>query len=398
MSQPTAAQEALRVSVTQVDNSAYPTVTIYVRIEDEKGGIVSDLSQEQFTFTEDGQPVVITGFDAGTPSGVKTILTIDRSNSMNSAGKMRGAQSAAQAYIRQIRAQDQVALVAFDEKANTVQPFTADQRTLVDSVAGLRTGECTAIYDGLYQSSELVAAETGRRTVILITDGIDCREVPEFASRGSQHTLEESLEYARKTGVPVYVVGLGERNTGDLYTGIDEAVLKRIADVTGGHYYYAPTASELESLYKSLAVETQNEYVITYESPRPTYDGTRRDIRVEVGGSSDSQVYLEEHLLYVHSKPLVGAAMLVPLLLMLVAPMGAQGFARPKALPELPPDALSVCPHCGSQGRAGAKFCRHCGQVVAPVAPGAALVPECPRCYGAVRPEAKYCNHCGYRL
>jgi hypothetical protein len=68
--------------------------------------------------------------------------------------------------------------------------------------------------------------------------------------------------------------------TGD--AGIDEASLKQMANQTGGRYFYSPSAAELENLYKLIMMQIQNEYQITYTSPRPQKDGTRRMVTVTI--------------------------------------------------------------------------------------------------------------------
>jgi hypothetical protein len=61
--------------------------------------------------------------------------------------------------------------------------------------------------------------------------------------------------------------------------------LTHLANETGGEYYEVPSADELKQLYTSISQSTQEEYVITYKSPRASFDGTRRDIvEIEIGG------------------------------------------------------------------------------------------------------------------
>jgi VWFA-related protein len=405
---PAAAQETLQVTVTQVDNSAYPAVTLYVRVEDGRGNLVTDLPQERFTITEDGTAVALTAFTPSVQGGVRTVLTIDRSSSMAEENKMEGAKAAAIAYIEQLRAQDQAAVVSFDERTDVVQPFTTDQTLLTSRVRRLRLGDCTAIYDGLYESAELIDVESGRRIVIFITDGIDCREIPEVSDRGSRHSLAEAVERAEETEVPVHVIGLGDRSTTDIRRGIDEEVLRHIADSTGGNYYYAPTAADLENLYRSLAVETQQEYVLSYQSPRPTYDGTRRDIQVSVNSDSGSAAsasaeYLEAHLLNIHSDLRVGLLWLIPLLALLVGPTLWQRWqpAVPPPLPtpsnQWPPpiQPAAACPHCHAPIRPGAKFCAACGRsTTVAAAPPRPQLTHCPSCGNEVRPGANFCSRC----
>ena len=370
----TAQDDELVVIVTQVDNDNYPEVTIYLRIENQDGELAEDLPEKQFTIYEDGEIVAIEEFRPGVVGGVSAVLTLDRSSSMNEEGKMQGAKNAAIAYINQMRPQDQSAITAFDESSLVVQPFTSDRSLLREQVQNIRTGACTALYDGLYDSAELVEDVSGRAIIIFVTDGIDCSEIPEMSSRGSVHTLEESLDRAYETGIPVHVIGLGDRGTSDIRTGIDEDVLRRISSRTDGNYYYTPTTAELEELYESIAVETQNEYVITYESPRPNYDGTRRDISVEIDGEASGTAeadYLEEHLLNIQSSWLIGIGLFVPLLFMLAPPLlwarrpKPQIAQHPSAQPQIQtwqPPPVNNCPHCGQPVRLGAKFCASCGQ------------------------------------
>jgi hypothetical protein len=185
-------------------------------------------------------------------------------------------------------------------------------------------------------------------------------------------------------------VGLGERgSSGD--DGIDEEVLRQIAETTGGRYFYAPRADELSVLYAGLAADVQQEYRLTYISPRPFYDGTQRDIRVSVGGLEVAGGYTERHLINVTSSPLVGVVLLLPLAGLLALPSllrrrGARAAPAPlvgsyqptgaapvlmtsagSATPPQPPAPAAAeirrCAACDTPLRAGARFCSRCGAV-----------------------------------
>src|SRR5579859_6984213 len=104
---PAAAQDASpQARVDQVDTAHYPDVTLYVSVTDSAGHPVSGLNQNDFTITEDGQPVTISGFDGGA-GPISTVLIFDRSGSMADAGKLDGAQAAARAFVDQMRPGDQ---------------------------------------------------------------------------------------------------------------------------------------------------------------------------------------------------------------------------------------------------------------------------------------------------
>ncbi len=402
------AQDALQATLAQVDAADYPTVTLYVEVVDAAGEIVGGLPRESFQLTEDKAAVHITDFSAGNAETVNVVLLIDQSRSMEFENKMDAAENAAIAFIDEMRAQDKIALITFDEHVNHLRGFTADKTTLKEAIRGITTGECTAIYDSIYAAVDSMEGISGRRVIILLTDGIDCREVPSMSDRGSNHTLGEAISYAQDAELAVYVIGLGNKaDASDLWRGIDEAALRRIATETVGDYYYAPTGNKLRELYESLAGRVQREYVITYVSPRPGYDGTRRDINIIVQqGDTIAEVdstYLEKHLINLRSNGLIGLVYAAPLLLALVAPPLLKR-AKPRR-PFAPRDAeytppmgnayapQPMCSQCGQPLRPNAAFCGHCGQ---PTAPRTAA---CPQCGAAlVRPDSKFCGTCGGKI
>jgi VWFA-related protein len=407
--------------VTQVDSSHYPDVTVYVGVADAAGAPVGGLGQRDFTISEDGQPVEVTAFSGGA-SVVAAALVIDRSGSMAQSDKIDGARDAASAFVGQMRAADRTALIAFNSTSDTLQPFTADQGDLSRAIGRLEPDGGTALYDSIIAGVDALAGAQGRRALLLLADGQDCRDSDVCPDRyGSRHTLEQAIDYATAHAQPVYVIGLGERGSAG-QDGIDEAVLSRIARETGGEYFYTPGADQLTALYRKLSADIQQEYALTYRSPRPFYDGTRRDIRVSVGGAAAGGGYVERHLINVHSDPLVGAVLLlpiagalgVPLLLRRrrragspAAPQPAAYATGPLAAPAalgstvlqapsvvvLPPD-VARCQSCDAALlRAGARFCAECG--ASQVAEAAPRRYFCDQCGRPMRAGAQFCASCG---
>jgi Ca-activated chloride channel family protein len=320
----------IKAELAQIDTSKYPDVTLYISVRDDKDQLVEGLTQGEFEIVEDGVPVEVITFTAGIRSAITTVMSIDRSGSMNFENKFTGAKTAAKTFVDLMRDQDQAALVAFADKAVTMQDFTSDRGLLKEKIDRLEMGECTAWYDGVYHSVDLIASREGRRSIILVTDGIDCREdwLRYMAGYGSTHTMEEAIAHASQADLPIHAIGVGQAATAEVSNeGFDEAKLKRVASETGGKFFHAPTADQLKQLYESLSVEMQKEYVVTYHSPRPTYDGTRRDIQITIqrGGGAPavraSGRYLEQHLIHIRSDLRLFLGLLSPLLLLLLAPM-----------------------------------------------------------------------------
>ena len=419
--------------VTQVETSAYPAISLYVAVTDANGQPRLGLRQNDFAITEDGAPVALTTFSGAGASQVTSVLVLDRSGSMADNNKIAAAQAAATAFVGLLRPSDRIALIAFNETVQVAQPFTRDVTVLNHAIGDLKPADGTALYDAIMRGVDLLRNEPGRRLLLVLSDGQDMREVGQ-QSNGSQHTLAEAIAYAEAAGQPVAVVGLGDRaSAGD--AGIDEAVLQQIATTTGGRYLYAPQGEALTALYTSLAGEVQHEYQLTYVSPRPFYDGTRRDLRVQAGASTAVGGYTEQHLINVAANPLVGVALLVPLAGLLVLPgvwrrrssggkvpptkaAPTPPFVQPAPqmdtvpetpapiaaaatmlMPASPPTvdaAARCCVHCNAPLRAMARFCTKCGtnQPLVP-APETERRTFCDMCGRPLDPGAKFCLSCG---
>jgi Ca-activated chloride channel family protein len=383
---PAQAQTPPGARVAQVDTSAYPTVKLYVSVTDAAGQPQPGLAARDFAITEDGQPITIDSFAGGGGGTNHTVLVIDRSGSMDEGDKIEGAREAAQAFVRQMRPGDQTAVIAFSNAPELVQPFTSDTALLERAIRRIRPDGSTALYDSMIAGVEQLKGLGGRRALLLLTDGRDMLAAgdPTPASRAS---LGQAIKTAVDAGISVQAIGLGERGTDDPRSGIDEVVLRRIADETGGEYFYTPGADQLAELYQRLSAGMQQEYVITYRSPRPFYDGTRRDIQVRVGGApAASGAYVERHMINVHSAPLVGLALLLPILGALFLP----GLLRRRAAGHRPPTTgqplyggPSVAAPLSTQPAGGATLV-------------AADLPRCRACAAPLAaPDARFCMACG---
>ena len=419
--------------VTQVDTAHYPDVTLYVGVTGADGKPVGGLAARDFAVTEDVQPVTIADF-AGGAGPISTVLVIDRSGSMDENNKLAGAQDAARAFVEQMRLGDQTELITFNQTARVDERFTGSQDELLRAINHIDADGGTALYDSMVAGVDALKNMTGRRALLLLTDGQDCRESTICpAEYGSRRSMDQAVAYAEQQGQPVYVIGLGDRAGGER-DGIDEGVLQKIADGTSGEYFYAPSGDQLAGLYRKLSAGLQQEYTLTYRSPRPFYDGTQRDIRVSVGGApAASGGYFERHLIDVRSDPRVGLLLLLPVLGALLAPtllrrrralrhgtgqaigdqsptpasaarvpvtiestpaFGSTIFQSPSVV-VIPAD-VGRCSSCDAPLlRAGARFCADCGsaQPSAQVAPSRRIF--CDQCGRSMREGAQFCAHCG---
>lgn len=273
------AEGPVTVQVVQVDKARFPEVDVYVSVTDAEGRPVKNLMPEDFSLEEDGQPLSLTHVSrAGEQGPVTAVLVIDKSGSMNHFNKMKAAREAAIAFVELMRPGDATGVIAFNTQVTTVQPLTDDQESLIEAIKGIEAMDDTALYDALHAASAMLELVSGRKAIIVITDGMNT---------AGQRTREETLTLVGEQGLSIYTIGLGDPSQGtETYAGIDEPTLKAIAEESGGVYTFAPKPEDLRSLYELLSLRIQNEYKLTYRSPNRLRDGTNRTVAVAVAAPS----------------------------------------------------------------------------------------------------------------
>lgn len=234
---------------------------------------------DDFSLGEDDQSISLAHVSrAGEQGPVTAVLVIDKSGSMNHANKMKAAREAAIAFVELMRPEDATGVIAFNTQVTTVQPLTDDRESLSEAIRGIEAVDDTAMYDALHEASAMLEPVSGRKAIIVVTDGM---------SNSDQHTRQETLTLVSEQGISIYTIGLGDPSQGTgTYAGIDEPTLKAIAGESGGIYTFAPNPEDLRSLYELLSLRIQNEYKLTYRSPNRLRDGINRAVVVTVATSS----------------------------------------------------------------------------------------------------------------
>ncbi len=265
----------VRLNVTQVDTSGFPQVTVYVSAVNPLGEPVA-ISPADIVLQEDGTPVEpLEVRGVGTSDPLTTLLVMDVSGSMRRAGKLAAAKAAASSYINQMRPGDRAGVIVFASETRTVQAITADPQALLAAIDGLGTLDDTAMYDALQQAIGMLNAESGRKSVLVLTDGMDNR---------SQYTADQVIAAIGPAGLSISTLGLGEPSQGGAtLAGLDEPALTQLAQRAGGSYAYANDPHALQRLFERHGRALQSEYRITYTSRSPLRDGVTRTLTAALG-------------------------------------------------------------------------------------------------------------------
>jgi Ca-activated chloride channel homolog len=196
--------------------------------------------------------------------GIDIVLALDISGSMQAldfqpANRLEVAKSIIRDFILE-RSGDRIGLVVFASRAFTQCPLTLDRDILSGFLDEVQIGlieDGTAIGLGLATSvNRLRHSDAESRTVILLTDGSN--NVPTLEP-------ETAAELASALGVRVYTVGVGKkgqvpfpqqgifgRTTRMVEMPIDEALLRRVAEQTGGTYFRAEDPEALQKIFDTI--------------------------------------------------------------------------------------------------------------------------------------------------
>ncbi len=262
----------LNLHITQVDTSQFPEVTVYVSATNFAGEPVA-VDSSGFILEENSRlisSVQINGM--GEVGSLTTLLVMDISGSMNSGGKLQAAKAAAQAYIQQMRPGDQAGLLTFNTVIDLVQPVTTDHQAVIASIKSLSAKNDTIMNDALINAVQILQPIVGRKTIIVLTDGLDNR---------STSTTSDVLGKIGPAGLSISTIGLGDPTQGKgAQTALDEAALIFLADSAGGVYGYAANDENLRNLYERYGRALQAEYQLTYTSPSTARDGVNRSLSI----------------------------------------------------------------------------------------------------------------------
>lgn len=199
-----------------------------------------------------------------TAEGIDIIMAIDISGSMLAEdfkpNRLEAAKKVAQAFIGN-RPNDRLGLVVFAGESFTQCPLTTDHSVILNLFNDVKSGmleDGTAIGMGLATSiKRLKDSEAISKVVILLTDG---------DNNSGSIAPGTAAEIAKEFGIRVYTIGVGTKGMApmpypgpfgrtqyqDVEVKINEELLTRIADITGGQYFRATDNSSLEAVYAEI--------------------------------------------------------------------------------------------------------------------------------------------------
>jgi len=267
-------------------------VQLNVAVTDKKGNYVTGLKPSDFAISEDGileqpatfgegnEPVHNLGeFATQTPpgvpknfseliSGANVYVLFDTSDYM-----YRGfvfAQDAITQFIRSLETADKIAFYSYSRDLSRAAPLTADREQVLEAVRSTVAGDQAALYNCLLLTLKDAAQNTGRKVVVVFSNGPD---------NSSVVPPEDVAEFAQSTGVSIYMISTQQARLEPVST----AVFDRMTAATGGKAYFAKNWKDEHLAFASIRDDLAHLYSLSYY-PKPNTNNGWRTITVKLVG------------------------------------------------------------------------------------------------------------------
>jgi VWFA-related protein len=308
-------------------------VTIPVSVMDRAGKYIPSIRQAEFRIWEEGVEQEIAYF-ATVEKPFTVALVIDTSGSTRN--RLTEIQDAAIAFVNQLRPEDRVLVVSFDDDIRVLSEATNDRARLRDAIMRVRPGDGTKLYDAVdFVINQRFNRIDGRKAMLLFTDGVDTtsrRGSYESNARDAeeldaliypvQYDTYDSTASRQGGGGGVYGGGIPRRRRGgiggilgDILSGgtisignggggpggggvyggggnctgctreeyeRGNAYLNDLARLTGARLYRAEATRDIAGAFSLVAEELRRQYSLGYYPKQQGQAGQRRRIKVRV--------------------------------------------------------------------------------------------------------------------
>jgi VWFA-related protein len=286
-------------------------VSIPVKVLDRSGRFIGGLTKENFKVLEDNVEQEITYFsNEQQPFTVALILDM----SYSAKFKAEEIQAAALAFINQLRPNDKVMVVSFDQEVYVQCEPTNDRRVLQNAIRKTKISYGTSLYDAVdLVINQKLKRITGRKAIVLFSDGVDTSSLKssdfvnlsdaleldaliypieydtfnEVQAMKNKPTIQQpKIQIPSKDKNPVPTgggVGMmnGKGTTAEEYQKADE-YLNELANRTGGRLYKASTIANLSDAFSRIASELREYYSIGYYPKDESNIGKKHKLKVRV--------------------------------------------------------------------------------------------------------------------
>jgi len=252
-------------------------VSVFATVTDADGKLVSDLTKDDFAVYDDGKRQAISVFSADVQP-ITVVVMLDRSGSvLEEADLMR---EAAGEFVKRLLPADRARIGNFSREIRlSPDQFTSDKTQLTTVLRDdLQGAGPSPIWTAVDRSITALLHESGRRVVLLLSDGVDAPLKDQVKT-----DVKDLMYRAQYDEIMVYTIGVPTEQSvpttvfhadgrGHLRPGSaigeksikPDANLKRLADESGGGYFELDPMRSLSSIFTRIADELHRQYWIGF--------------------------------------------------------------------------------------------------------------------------------------
>jgi len=241
-------------------------VQVTAVVTDREGRFVTNLAAGDFKVFDEDKPQRITNF-ASENIPLELVAAVDVSSSMKDA--LPAVKRHATSFLAQLQAVDQVTVLGFNDNIFTLARRSTDQAVRAKAIERLAPWGGTALYDVIIRALDLLGRQSGRRALLVFTDGED---------QSSHATMPSVLQRAEASDATIYMIGQGRA----LRAASLQQLMKQLASGSGGRAFFSDDETKLEGIFHEIVEDLRHQYLLAYPAPDDARDGERHRIRVEV--------------------------------------------------------------------------------------------------------------------
>lgn len=229
-------------------------VIIPATVVDARGRAIVDLRVEDFELRVDGEVKSI-GDLSRSETPVHVALLFDNSASLSAAREFE-KQAAVRFFQSVVRPIDRAAVYSISTTPTLAQPLTNDVRRLVSTIERFgKPDGATALFDAITQAADYMRPLTGRKVMVLVSDGTDTV---------SDASFDDAVNRALRAECQVYVVQTRQVEDPNLHDTVSEQRMYKLAEQTGGAVYVPRSVEELDAVFTQISLDLSQQYLLSY--------------------------------------------------------------------------------------------------------------------------------------
>ena len=266
-----------------------PIVQVPVLVTSKDGQFIPGLQEGNFKIFEDGVPQTISTFKQQGDAPITCVLLVEFS--ARNYYFMVDALQGAYYFANSLKKDDWIAVISYDMKSRILTDFTQNKQEVFGALQQMQIPMFSEdnMFDALYDTLDRVDRIEGRKYIVLIASGLDT-----FSRINYDKVLKKIKEtpnvgiFTVSTGAAFRIYMEAHSNMGygppiaELNYLQADNEMNTFAKMTGGRWYAPRFQGEFPEIFKDIATNIRNQYILTYKPTNPKQDGTFRKLKVEL--------------------------------------------------------------------------------------------------------------------